>query len=531
MYKWFLAARYLYTKRIAVFGVASVMLCVAMVLVVLSVMGGFLDTVRQRARGLHSEIVLDGQSVQGFPYYEEFGQYLHRELPDVVELTTPVVHGYGIFRVPCNDWTKPATVLGIRLDDYVKVNDFGKGLHYKRYYPGTTHLGPQSMPVAGFGAGGDLRLPEPLEAASSQWQQNESDAEALAAFKEKPFQFTYFPSVMPPVGLVGERVYAVSDEPPHFQGPPRNGIIVGCDLLNQRRTDGHFDRYYARGTDMTLALLPLTPQGNPLGEPPVKVPLRYADDSRTGIYEIDSLCVYVDFDMLQQKLAMDALPLAAGGFTKPRTSQLFIDLKDGVDLNEARGLIADAWLAFNLSLGDELSGLDAQLLGYVRVMTWEDMQHDFIAAVEKEKVLVTFLFSLISMVAIVLLGCIFYMIVEKKTRDIGILKSIGASGLGVAGLFIVYAGAIGLIGSILGTALGSTVVWYINDIQDWLASLHPQLRVWSPDVYSFDQIPNVVKQADAIWIASIAVVSSMIGSLIPARIAARVWPVAALRYE
>ena len=155
----------------------------------------------------------------------------------------------------------------------------------------------------------------------------------------------------------------------------------------------------------------------------------------------------------------------------------------------------------------------------------------FIAAVEKEKVLETLLFSLISMVAIVLLGCIFYMIVEKKTRDIGVLKSLGASRRGVAGLFIIYAGAIGLVGSILGVWIGSLFVWYINDIQEFLAGLNPQLRMWSPDVYSFDEIPNIVKRADAIWVASVAIVSSMIGSLIPAWIASRVWPVKALRYE
>ena len=72
--------------------------------------------------------------------------------------------------------------------------------------------------------------------------------------------------------------------------------------------------------------------------------------------------------------------------------------------------------------------------------------------------LVTFLFSLMSVVAIFLLGLIFYMIVKNKTRDIGILKSLGASRSGVACLFITYASAVGLVGSVLGVALGSTVV-------------------------------------------------------------------------
>ena len=50
-------------------------------------------------------------------------------------------------------------------------------------------------------------------------------------------------------------------------------------------------------------------------------------------------------------------------------------------------------------------------------------------------------------------------------------------------------------------------------------------------MYSFDKIPEVVKRADAILVATIAVISSMVGSLIPATLAGRVWPVDALRYE
>lgn len=531
MYKWFLAARYLYTKLIAFFGVASVMLCVAMVLVVMSVMGGFLDTVRERARGLHSEIVLEGGTLQGFPYYQEFGDYLRREHADLVRITTPSLYTYGIFRVPATTWTKPARVLGVRLDDYVKVNTFHDGLFYDRYYPGTSQLSPQRMPVAGVGLDGRRTLPAVLEEANVRWRSTETDPRKIAEFDADPFAPAPFPYVTPARSVLGERVYSTDVGEPRYEGPELPGIIVGCDLLNERRADGNFDRYLARGADVALTLMPLSPVGNPLGEPPVRLPLRYVDDSRTGIYEIDSLCVYVDFDMLQHKLAMDPQQLEGGGFTKPRANQLLIGLKNGVDINAARDAIAQAWLGFCERAAPELTNGEAQAMNLAAVYTWEDLQRPFIAAVEKEKVLVTFLFGMISMVAIVLVGCIFYMIVEKKTKDIGILKSLGASSQGVAGMFVFYAAAVGLVGSILGTLLGSVVVWNINSIQDFLAMLNPQLRVWSPDVYSFDRIPNVVKTGDAFWIAAVAVLASMVGSLIPARVAGRVWPVSALRYE
>lgn len=530
MYKWFLASRYLYTKLIAFFGVASVMLCVAMVLVVLSVMGGFLDTVRARSRGLHSEIVLESGTLQGVPYYEEFGEHLKKNFPEMVSTATPVIYTYGIFRVPATTWTKPARVLGIRLEDYVKVNDFEKGLYYDYYYPGTTRLGPQPMPVAGMLQDADqLSLPPELEAANARWRRNEMDGAKIAAFDADPFHYTPYPYVTP--ALEGERVYAADLGPPRYEGPEFYGVIVGADLLNERQADGNFVRHLARGAPTALTLMPLSRVGTSTGEPPVRVPLRYVDDSRTGIYEIDSMCVYVDFDMVQHKLAMDAQTLADGGSTPPRANQLLIGLHPGVDIDNARDAIGGAWQEFTVSLGPKLSEVDARAMDLAAVYTWEDMQREFITAVEKEKVLVTFLFALISMVAIVLVGCIFYMIVEKKAKDIGILKSLGASGRGVAGMFIIYAGAVGICGSILGLLLGSVVVWNINGIQDFLASLNPQLRVWSPDVYSFDKIPNIVKIADAVWVAGVAILSSMIGSLIPSWIAARVWPVRVLRYE
>jgi lipoprotein-releasing system permease protein len=536
MYKAFLVTRYLgrgyggtwISKIINLVAVGCVALCVALVLVVLSVMGGFLDTVRERSKGLHAEIVIDPGTMQGFPYYGEFAQRIEAKLPEVVRVTTPVIWTYGLFRVPRTKFTKPTRVLGVDLDKYVQVNDFKKGLHYERYFPGTTHLGKQAMPVAGVDELDRLVLPPDLVAANQKWRAAETEREKIAQFDAEPFVPVPFPNIS--AKPVGERAFSVDSGEPGYRGPELSGVIVGCDLVNRRRADGNFDRHYVRGADVALTLLPLSPSGN-INEMPVSLPMRYVDDSRTGIFEIDSLAVYVDFNLLQQQVAMDAQQLADGGFTKPRANQLLVGLKEGADLLQAKALISAEWKAFYDTVGPELSKEDDELLSFVEVLTWEDLQRQFIQAVEKEKVLVTFLFALVFVVVIALIGCIFYMIVEKKTRDVGLLKAVGASGRGVAGLFIVYAGAVGLVGSILGIFVGCLFVWNINDIQDYLAQFNPQLRVWSPDVYSFDRIPEVVKKFDAAWIGALAIVSSMVGSVIPSIIAGLVWPVRALRYE
>ncbi len=530
MYKWFLAWRYLHTKLIAFFGIASVSLCVAMVLVVMSVMGGFLDTIRERSRGLHSEILLETSSLQGFPFYGEFQEYLADHHADTVSMTTPVIYTYGIFRVPATKYTRPARVVGMRLNEYTQLNDFKQGLHYEHYFPGTTHLGPQRMPVGGIDANQRLVLPKDLEAANARWRESETDVEKKKNYEANPYEMAIYPPYVT-TPIYGERVYAFGDDGPGYVGPKNSGVIIGCDMLNERRDDGDFDRFLARGADIAVTLMPISPGGNVTGEPPVRLPLRYVDDSRTGIYEIDDLCIYVDFDMLQHKLAMDPQALADGGMSRARINQMLIGLHDGTDLETGKAVVSAAWEKFLDSLGNKPSLMDVNMLNHTSVMTWEDMQRPFIQAVEKEKVLVTLLFSLISLVAMALVGCVFYMIVEKKTRDIGILKAIGASARGVAGLFVAYALAVGICGAILGTGLGVVFVWNINDIQSFLASLNPQLRVWSPEVYSFDKIPEIVKTWDAIGVAVVAVLASVAGSIIPATIAGRIWPVKALRYE
>jgi lipoprotein-releasing system permease protein len=131
-----------------------------------------------------------------------------------------------------------------------------------------------------------------------------------------------------------------------------------------------------------------------------------------------------------------------------------------------------------------------------------------------------------------MIGCIFYMVVEKKTRDIGIIKSLGGSSAGVAAIFLIYGAVVGVVGSVIGSVSAVFFVHYINDIQDWMAATFgPQAQIWSPDVYTFDRIPNVVDTTTALVIVGVAIVSAMLGALIPAVLAARVWPVKALRYE
>jgi lipoprotein-releasing system permease protein len=252
------------------------------------------------------------------------------------------------------------------------------------------------------------------------------------------------------------------------------------------------------------------------------------DDSRTQIWQMDSKTVYVPFDVLQKDLAMTARqaedPDTKQKFTIPaRTTDVHIKAKPGVDLYALKPQIQKIVNEFH---PEEADVLDPR----IAVQTWEEANATWLGAVEKEKMLVTMLFGMISIVAIFLIFCIFYMIVVEKTKDIGIIKSVGATSEGVAGIFLGYGLAIGIVGSMLGLLFGYLIVHNINWLHDQIYHITGQ-HMWNPEVYAFDTIPNTMNAVEVYWIVGIAIVASVLGALVPAVRAAQMHPVEALRWE
>ena len=110
---------------------------------------------------------------------------------------------------------------------------------------------------------------------------------------------------------------------------------------------------------------------------------------------------------------------------------------------------------------------------------------------------------------------IFYMIVVEKTRDIGILKSLGASGRGVMGIFLAYGLSLGLVGSGVGLILGLTFVYYINPIADGLGWIMGR-RLFNPEIYYLYRIPTIVFPETVAWIVAGALGIAVLASVLPA---------------
>ena len=151
-----------------------------------------------------------------------------------------------------------------------------------------------------------------------------------------------------------------------------------------------------------------------------------------------------------------------------------------------------------------------------------------LAAVQMETTILNILLFLIIAVAGFGILAIFYMIVVEKTRDIGILKSLGASGRGVMGIFLTYGLSLGLVGSGAGLILGLTFVHYINPIADGLGWVMGR-RLFNPEIYYLYRIPTIVFPETVAWIVAGALGIAMLASVLPALRAARLHPVEALR--
>ena len=140
--------------------------------------------------------------------------------------------------------------------------------------------------------------------------------------------------------------------------------------------------------------------------------------------------------------------------------------------------------------------------------------------------------AVLSVIAVAGFGilAIFFMIVVEKTRDIGILKSLGASSSGVMSIFLSYGLALGVVGSGVGVVMGLLFVHYINEVELFLTFITGR-KVFDETIYYFSSIPTYVNPWMVFWVATGAMTIAVLASVLPARRAARLHPVEALRYE
>ncbi len=268
---------------------------------------------------------------------------------------------------------------------------------------------------------------------------------------------------------------------------PRNdddvpGVLLGKDLATTLGVSA--------GDSVNLT----TPEGilTPNGRMPYPRRLRVAGTFSLGLYEFDTTIGYVTLETARRLFA-----------------------KDGADLIQLR--VDDIW-----SAGAVARSLEATLGPDYSAQDWGSMNRQLFSALALEKIAVSLAIGLIVMVAALNIIASLILLVMEKSRDIAILKTMGANARSVTTIFMAQGLIIGLVGTAAGGALGA--------VASKILDRYKLIRV-PVDVYQVSHLPFTVLPRDFLIVVTVAILVCFVATIYPSRQAARLDPAQALRYE
>jgi lipoprotein-releasing system permease protein len=492
MYKLLLSWRYLRTRYIALASIVSVTLGVGTLIVVNSVMAGFAHEMHTRLHGILADIIIESHGLDGFVGAEQYIAEIRQLLGKDLVGATKAVHVPAMVNLEIRGQYHPKQITLIAIDEktYAEVSDFRPFL-----------IHPENKKRLSFELREDGYGDEDHPLPPSGWNYRRVWGEYKQALNRQA-------AAPPESDAIPQSPFRGSDDEP--QGTVMDltkeqftGIILGIAIGSVRQRDeaGNVKDYYMTrpGEDVKVALASAGTNPKALFEQ-----FTVVDFYESKMSEYDAGFAFVPLKALQDARKMGSA-----------VTTIQLKLRPGADLAAVR---------------DKLRAHFPPEKHPFSIRTWRDMQGPLLAAVQMETTLLNILLFLIIAVAGFGILATFFMIVVEKTKDIGILKSLGASSSGVMSIFLGYGFSLGLVGAGVGMFGGILFVVYINQIAK-LVEWTTGHEVFDPTIYYFQKIPTILNPLTIVWVMVGAVLIAVLASVLPALRAARLHPVQALRYE
>jgi lipoprotein-releasing system permease protein len=516
MYKLLLCNRYLRTRYIALASIISVMLGVATMIVVNSVMAGFSTQMRERIHGILADLVLEVTGTDGRADADRHMAKIREVAGEYIEAMSPTVEIYGMlsFKYVGGYVTHPVTLIGIDPASKAQVGTLQENLgNYVSERDGDKIVRPAARTMD---QPPDWQLLDSylsyrkMREEQRRWlqhnEENEEEPEAAIPIEKSPAEA--LATGDNPFGAGGADPFGPRELTLEEAAAPLDGrLYVGVGLISFQYEDPKtkktkIEMMVHPGDDVNISTVK---SGRPEA---IHFPATVVDVFKSGMSEYDSNLVFVNLDYLQKMRGMIDPTTKDKNFTT-----IQIKLKN---YDNAKEVVDRLRAAFPP--------------GLYNIRTWEQKQGPLLAAVAIESAILNVLLFLIIAVAGFGILAIFFMIVVEKTRDIGILKALGASSNGVLTIFMSYGLSLGIVGSGVGVLIGLVFVWKINWIEKWITWLTGH-KVFDERIYYFPEIPTDIQPLMVMWVAVGAIAIAVLASILPARRASRLHPVEALRYE
>jgi lipoprotein-releasing system permease protein len=261
------------------------------------------------------------------------------------------------------------------------------------------------------------------------------------------------------------------------------GVVIGVEMARNLKVFVG---------DVMNVVSPLGDLG-PTGPIPKARAFRVAATFYSGMYEYDSKFIYIDL----------------------AESQDFLTLKGAV-----------TGVEYRLDDVDAVQGVAKEIMGVIggypyRTKDWMEMNRNLFSALKLEKIAMFIILNFIVIVASFLIAAVVIVFVIEKSKEISILKTMGASDTSIMKVFVTYGITVGGLGTLVGIGFGVGICKVIETFGIGM----------DPDVYYISNLPVKVEPVEVFLVGVAALGLSYLATIYPALLAARLKPVEGLRYE